>query len=352
MRVLITGGAGFVGSRLGLLFRRDGAEVVAFDNLRRRGSETNIPLLAAAGITFEHGDVRERRDLDDISGAFDLVVDASAEPSVHAGGDGSPDYVLDTNLGGTLNVLEFTRQRSAALIFLSTSRVYSIAPLREVAYTEGATRLDISLEQPHPGCGPVGISEAFPTDQPRSFYGTSKLASEMVIQEYVDSYGLRAIINRCGVLSGAGQFGKSEQGVVALWAANHLLEKPLRYIGFGGQGKQVRDVLHPEDLFRLLTIQLEAIETCSGEAFNVGGGPEMSTSLCELTAVCEATTGNSVPMGNEPATAAVDVPIYISDNTKVSERFDWRPERTVESIVVEIAEWIRGDWDRLKPIFT
>ncbi|MBL8956505.1 MAG: NAD-dependent epimerase/dehydratase family protein, partial [Myxococcaceae bacterium] len=248
MRIVITGGAGFVGSSLCLGFKADGHEVHAFDNLKRRGSELNLERFAKAGVKFVHGDVREPADLAALPATFDLLIDASAEPSVLAGLDGSPAYLLDTNLKGTLHCLELARARTKTVVFLSTSRVYSIAPLRALALDEGPTRFT-ARERP-------GIDEAFPTSSPRSLYGATKLASELFVQEYAATYGLKTVIDRCGVIAGAGQFGKVDQGFVALWAASHVYGSPLEYRGFGGNGKQVRDVLHPADLKRAIDLQL------------------------------------------------------------------------------------------------
>lgn len=354
MRILITGGAGFVGSSLARLFKeRDAsAEVVAFDNLRRRGSELNLELFRRLGVEFVHGDIRGHSDLEDLHGQFDILVECSAEPSVFAGLDGSPRYVLDTNLTGTLNCLEFARRRAASFVFLSTSRVYSMSPLREIALRETETRFEIEAGgQCHKGVGPRGITEEFPTHLPRSFYGATKLASELVIQEYVNAYGLRAVINRCGVIAGRGQFGKVDQGVFTLWVARHVFGMPLKYTGFGGEGKQVRDLLHPSDLFALLTRQLEDLARCSGEVFNVGGGRAVSTSLRELTALCREVTGREVPVEREPDTSPVDIPLYISDYGKAAAAFGWEPRRSVHDIVREIAEWIEGDSDRLRAVF-
>jgi CDP-paratose 2-epimerase len=353
MDVLITGGAGFVGSSLARSFKRENpaCRVVAFDNLHRRGSELNVAAFKKEGIEFQHGDIRCPGDLDALQGTFDLFVEASAEPSVHAGMDGSPAYVLDTNLTGTLHCLEFARRRAGALAFLSTSRVYSIEPLRAIALREGERRLEAEDSQTLPGVTPRGISESFPTHLPRSFYGAAKLASELLIQEYASAYGLKAVINRCGVIAGPGQFGKVDQGVFTLWVANHYFGKPLKYTGFGGKGKQVRDLMHPDDLYDLLRAQCASPRGLSGGVFNAGGGLDVSTSLLELTDLCREVTGRSVPLASETATASVDIPWYVSDTTRVREAFGWKPKKSMKDIVTEIHEWIRSDETVLRPLF-
>lgn len=353
MRVLITGGAGFVGSYLAIRFKRDfpAADIVSFDNLRRRGAELNLPRLAEAGVRFVHGDVRSPGDLSQLGSGIDLLVDAAAEPSVHAGLDGSPQYVIETNLSGTVNCLELARRCGAAVIFLSTSRVYSIAPLREMRLKESPTRFEIEPEQEIPGVGEGGISEAFPTHLPRSLYGATKLASELIVQEYAHAFGLRAFIDRCGVIAGPGQFGKVDQGVFTLWVANHFYGKPLSYHGFGGEGKQVRDLLHPDDLFRLVRKQVDALDHARGEIYNVGGGLPHSASLQELTALCRDVVGREVPLTSVPDTAPVDVPVYLSDSTRVSAAFDWRPKHSPRDIVRDIFLWIQGNREELRSIF-
>ncbi len=197
MRILITGGAGFVGAHLATAFRESNpsTQVVVVDNLRRRGSELNLNRLKRHGVTFVHGDIRNSADLEDLTGTFDVLVEASAEPSVKAGVGGSPRYVLDTNLGGTLNCLEFARKRACGIVFLSTSRVYSIAPLRELPLEPTETRFilpDGLSVRSCPGVSEHGISEAFPTHLSRTFYGATKLASEMIIQEYAHFFDLPA----------------------------------------------------------------------------------------------------------------------------------------------------------------
>ena len=216
------------------------------------------------------------------------MIDCSAEPSVQAGLGGSPRSVLDTNLVGTINCLEAARARGAAFLFLSTSRIYPIAALNDLPFVETETRFRWDEAPGIAGFSRRGIAEGFTLDGARSFYGTSKLAGEQLIQEYVFSYGMRALIDRCGVIAGPWQMGKVDQGVITLWVARHYFGRPLRYTGFGGQGKQVRDILHVHDLFDLLLLQLEAPERWDGRVYNVGGGNEVSVSLRELTELCVA----------------------------------------------------------------
>src|SRR5450756_1441241 len=240
-RILITGGAGFVGSNLALAFKhaRPSATVIAFDNLKRRGSELALPRLRAGGVEFMHGDVRSMDDLAS-AGPADILIEASAEPSVHAGYGGDPSYVVHTNLFGAANCLEFARRHGSDFVFLSTSRVYSIEALRGLPMEKNASRFVLRSGVQQAGVSAAGISEGFSLGGHRSLYGTTKLAAELLIEEYRVMYGLRAVINRCGVISGPWQMGKVDQGFVVLWLARHLFGGPLSYMGFGGDGLQVQ----------------------------------------------------------------------------------------------------------------
>ncbi len=358
MKVLITGGAGFVGSSLAIRYRETypDAKIIVFDNLKRRGSEINLTTFKKLNITFVHGDIRSPGDLEELRlthGPFDYFVEASAEPSVLAGLNGTADYLLQTNLVGTLNCLEMAKKSVGAMVFLSTSRVYSIEPLKTINLVEAKTRLEIDVTAANqvPGVSALGISEKFPLHLPRSLYGATKLASELIIQEYVDSLNMKAVINRCGVIAGPGQFGKVDQGVFTLWVANHYFKKKLKYTGFGGQGKQVRDLLHPHDLFRLIQKQFDQIDQCSGKVYNVGGGRPVSTSLLELTKLCESLTGNSLGIESDLTTSSVDIPLYLSDSSQASKAFDWTPEKDITAIVTEIYQWINRERELLTPIF-
>ena len=274
MNILITGGAGFVGSALARHFCR-GNTVVVLDNLRRRGSEWNLDGLRSEGVKFVHGDIRNSADLESLDGTFDVLIEASAEASVHAGIADSPRYVLDTNLLGALNCLEFARKRCGGFVFLSSSRVYSIEPLTQLPMVKLATRFDLRDNDGEiPGVSFDGVSENFPCNTSRSYYGASKLAAELLCQEYASHGGMSVVINRCGVIAGPGQFGKTDQGVFTLWVARHYFGRSLKYTGFGGKGFQVRDLLHPEDLCDLVSRQLEVLEFGVGANLQCGRGPQ------------------------------------------------------------------------------
>jgi CDP-paratose 2-epimerase len=338
VRVLVTGGAGFVGANLAVALagRHD---VVALDNLYRRGSELNLPRLAAAGVEFVKGDVRAPADLAAV-GPVDAIVECSAEPSALAGVDGATDYLLQTNLVGAINCLDVARRHDAQLVFLSTSRVYPVAPLEQVAYTEAETRFEIAPDQELPGVSPAGIAEDFPLEGARTLYGTSKLCAELLIAEYAQSFGLRAVVDRFGVIAGPWQMGKVDQGVFTHWVLSHHLGRELSYIGFGGTGKQVRDLLHVDDVVDLVALQLDDPDGWAGATVNVGGGRECSLSLLETTAICRDLTGRDVPVLDSGTARPGDVRIYLSDCGRLFQRTDWRPRRGPRQVLEDIHEWI------------
>lgn len=349
--VLITGGAGFVGANLARMFAQRFPElrVTALDNLKRRGSELNVPALARDGVRFVHGDVRSVDDLR-AAGDFDLLVDCAAEPSVSAGMDGATAYVLDTNLVGTLRSLELARERGAAFLLLSTSRVYPIAALNALPVVETDTRLSWDATRPSPGFSARGIGEDFPLAGARSLYGATKLAAELVLAEFVHAYGLKALVNRCGVIAGPGQWSRVDQGVVTHWMACHHYQRPLAYIGWGGRGKQARDILHVSDLFELLVRQVAVAEAWDGGVYNVGGGVERTLSLAELTAGCEALTGHRLALASHPATSPMDVRVFVTDTTNVERTFGWRPVANVEGILRDVHAWIAANADGLQSV--
>jgi CDP-paratose 2-epimerase len=351
-RILVTGGAGFVGSSLALSFKRNRstATVIVLDNLRRRGSELALERLTASGVEFAHGDVRVSDDLAAV-GPVDLLIEASAEPSVHAGYDGNPSYLIHSNLVGAVNCLEYARRYGSALIFLSSSRVYPIAPLRTLRLERAATRFVLRADANVPGVTTAGISERFPLLGSRSLYGATKLAAELLLEEYKAMYGIRALVNRCSVMSGPWQMGNVDQGFVALWMARHLFGGSLAYMGFGGEGLQVRDVLHVDDLYDLLAKQLAELDRHSAQPFyNVGGGMVNSVSLLELTEFCREFSGKRIEIGRIAETRHADIPFYVSDCTAVHAAADWKPQRNLSMVLENVWQWLVDHRDQLEPI--
>jgi len=351
--ILITGGAGFVGSNLAIRLKRrfPGARVTALDNLRRRGSELNLSRLADAGVDFAHGDVRNAEDLAIPGRIFDLIVECSAEPSVLAGLGGDTDYIINTNLAGTIKALELARRHSSDFVFLSTSRVYPVAAINAIRTSEEETRLAILPDQTLVGASERGVAETFTTSGARSLYGATKLASELFIEEYAEAFGLRYVIDRCGVITGPWQMGKVDQGVFALWMAMHYFRKPLAYIGWNGTGKQVRDLVSIDDLGALIEMQLDALDRLPYRLFNVGGGVTSSLSLLETTALCAEITGNVVPVSAVPDNRPADLKVYVTDNTRVTEATGWQPRKTARETLADIFTWIHDSEDLVRRVW-
>jgi CDP-paratose 2-epimerase len=340
-RVLVTGGAGFVGANLAIVLssRHPDWELVALDNLRRRGSELNLPRLREAGVQFIHGDVRELADLLAIE-PVDGVLECSAEPSALAGFDGDTRYVIGSNLLGAHNCLELARRDAAQVVFLSTSRVYPFATLDEAAYREAPTRFEIEPGQEIPGLSPAGVSEGFPLEGPRTLYGATKLGAELLVAEYASNFGIHTVIDRCGVIAGPWQMGKVDQGVFTYWVLAHYFRRELRYIGYGGLGKQVRDLLHVDDLADLIEEQLLRPEHWDGRTVNVGGGQDFSLSLRETTELCREITGNRIEVAGSSDSRPGDVRIYLSDCKRLRGLTDWQPERAPRRVLEDIFSWV------------
>ncbi len=345
-RILITGGAGFVGANLGVALadRHPEWELVALDNLHRRGSKLNLPRLERAGVEFVRADVRDREALAAV-GSLDALIECSAEPSALVGMSGDTAYPFETNLVGAYNCLELARRDGAQVVFLSTSRVYPYPALNQLRLREDATRLELEPEQEVGGASPAGISEGFPLDGPRTLYGATKLAAELLVTEYAANFGLRTVVNRCGVIAGPWQMGRVDQGVFTFWLLHHHFGRPLTYIGYGGAGRQVRDLLHVDDLVELVDDQLTDPERWDGFVGNVGGGREISLSLLETTEICRELTGKEVPIEPSDDGRPGDVPLYLSDCSHLFGSTGWRPARGPREILADILGWVREHED-------
>lgn len=338
MKLLVTGIAGFVGSSIvrQLLVARDDLQVWGIDNLSRRGSERNLTWLRRAGCEVIHGDIRCPSDFDQMP-TMDWVVDCAANPSVLAGLSGGSSSLIGHNLVGTLNLLEKCRRDSSGLILISTSRVYSIEALGRIPLRRTDSRFEVH-EVAFPDVSNEGIRETFSTAAPVSLYGATKLASEVVALEYGHTFNIPVRINRCGVLAGAGQFGKADQGVFSFWIHSYRSRLPLKYLGFGGSGFQVRDCLHPKDLARLVLLQIEAGSAKDRPGIcNVSGGVENSMSLCELSAWCAERFGRH-EVASELKDREFDVPWIVLDPALARREWAWEPCIKTERILQEIAD--------------
>lgn len=347
MKLCITGICGFVGSQLaGLLSEMPQVQrICGIDNFSRPGSKANQHTLTALGIDVFEGDVRNPDDLAKLP-KVDWVIEAAANPSVLAGRDGqsSSRELMDINLNGTINTLEFARDCQAGLILLSTSRVYSIPPLAQMPVrTQSLMYVPDHCGSLPEGVSPQGIDENFSTQPPLSLYGVSKRASELVALEYANAFDMPVWVNRCGVMAGAGQFGRPDQGVFAYWVYSWFHRRSLKYIGFNGKGYQVRDVLHPRDLVTVLMRQM----TCDAVSMqdkprlvNLSGGLENAMSLAQISAWCTQHLGEH-DVAIEPANRTYDLPWVVLDSRLAQRIWDWKPQIDAGAVLEELAEFIK-----------
>jgi len=349
MKALITGICGYVGSRVAarLMESVPGLEVCGVDNLSRRGSESNLPFLARLGAKVVHGDVRLQADIEALP-KTDWVIDCAANPSVLAGigpawGGVTSAQLVGGNLTGTLNLLEYCKRHGSGMILLSTSRVYSTKALNSLKLVETASRFEPAGRISAAGFSRRGVSEEFSTGSPLSLYGATKLSSEIMALEYAHAFGFPVWINRSGVIGGPGQFGKADQGLFAFWACSRALNKPLKFIGFGGKGKQVRDCVTAEDVADLLVRQMKQPEKKAPKIINIGGGAARSWSLCELDAICRDFFGVYDVPGKIPATRPYDVPYYVSDTRLAEKHWGWKPSRHAPEMMLDICRWARDN---------
>ena len=355
-RLLITGVCGFVGSCVAkaLQARHPDWTLCGLDNFSRPGSRRNQPILRNLGIEVFDADLRDR-DFASHLPKCDWVIDCAANPSVLAGlTSKSPSLeVMDHNLIGTVHLLEYCKTHRSGLVLVSTSRVYSAARLSQLpvsvildAYVPDAATLReaASPESAWFGLSERGMNESFSDTPPLSLYGVSKRASELISMEYASAFDFPLFINRCGVMAGAGQFGKPDQGIVAFWIHSWFEGKPLAYIGFDGMGHQVRDCLHPEDLAQLLDLQISSSPGFSGPRLcNVSGGIDSAFSLRQLSAWCERRWPTQETQRHSQVKSIFDArpydaPWIVLDSGLAKAIWHWQAKRTNESIWEEIAQ--------------
>jgi CDP-paratose 2-epimerase len=347
MRILITGACGFVGSRIVRRLKEslDNVTLIGLDNLCRAGSENNRSLLKQLGVTFVHGDVRSATDFESLP-EVDWVIDAAANPSVLAGVDGksSSRQVIEHNLAGTINMLEYCKRHRAGFILLSTSRVYSIPPLCSLPLRTEGSRFVLNEGKPLPvGVSARGVDENFSVAPPLSLYGVSKKMSEDLALEYASTFNVPVWINRCGVMAGAGQFGRPDQGIVAFWIHSWREGRALKYLGFGGHGHQVRDALHPDDLAALLIKQMATSGTDKPRLANVSGCAESSFSLAELSAWCGDRFATNVDVVQDGSDRPFDIAWLILDDARTRAAWDWKPQITRDALFEDVARFAEAN---------
>tara|TARA_B100000941_G_scaffold283925_1_gene254020 strand:+ start:1697 stop:2716 length:1020 start_codon:yes stop_codon:yes gene_type:complete len=339
MKILITGGCGFVGTNVALFLNKN-HHVDCLDNLSRSGSKYNLEILKKKKIRNFKFNVENFNKIIKLP-KYDFIIDCCAEASVEVSRK-DIDRVVNTNFIGTLNILKKAKKDSSKIIFLSSSRVY---PLKNFYknFNDNIIKKKFKIKKM--------INEKDNLVGPRSIYGFTKLASEMLIEEFSYAFKIKYIINRCGVISGPLQFGKQDQGFVSLWIWNHLNKKSLNYIGFGGNGLQVRDVLHIYDLLNLIKLQINNINKIHNKTFTVGGSKKSFTSLKNLTNICSKLTHNKIYIGKKKHTSNYDIPYYITDNKLVSSTYKWKPKKNIFDIVFDTYKWIINNKVKINKFF-
>ena len=340
MKILITGGCGFVGSNLALFLKRKGFTVHTLDNLTRKGSKYNSNLLKKQKIKNYKINISNIKKIKSLP-KYDLILDCCAEAAVEISKNDF-DKVINTNLIGTINILKKSKNDKSKIIFISSSRIYPLEEMNKVIKNKNLkSKIKISKM----------FSEKDKIIGPKTIYGLTKLCSEMLIEEFSYAYQLKYLINRCGVISGPLQFGKQDQGFVSLWIWRHLNKKKLSYIGYGGYGNQIRDVLHIDDLSELILLQIKNINKINNKLFTVGGSKTSYTSLSQLTKLCQKITGNKIKMGKVSKTSSYDIPYYLSDNTHVSNTYRWKPKRNINQVVMDTFLWLKKNKPIIKKYF-
>jgi len=352
LKILITGIAGFTGCKIAQYFKEYFASIqlIGIDNLSRKGSENNLPFLKELGCEFYKGDISKQEDVD-LLPKTNWIIDCAANPSVLAGMDGGSLDLIKSNLIGTFYLLEKCKRDQAGFILLSTNRVYSIESLRKIPLFQNDNRFDLDENKLMPnGASLNGINESFSTSAPISLYGATKISSEVIALEYHYSFGFPVWINRCGVIAGPGQFGKIDQGIFSYWIYQYLLDKPLSFIGFGGNGYQVRDMLHPYDVFTMIQQQIKAESKDAPKIINLGGGTKNTMSLLELDHYCKSAINPSKKIQSVIEDRAFDIPYYSTDYFLAQQYWNWKPTISSKEILDQIVNFGQNNLEHIRAI--
>lgn len=347
-KILIIGGAGFVGSNLAIHLTSIGNKVTVVDNLVRRGSECNLLQFKKLGIEFIHCDIRNKEDFKSL-GEYDVVLNCAAQPS--AINYSNPEFDFTNNTIGVVNILEYCRQRKTPIIFWSTNKCYSGKLINSIPYKKvGNKFVWAASKYTHlVGWSTKGFNEELDVNgTDHSIYGASKIAADLLVQEWSDAFKIPAICNRFSCLAGPNQWGKAEQGWVTWFAIANELELPIDIFGY--DGNQVRDCLFTDDINSLITLQINDIDKHFGSVFNVGGGIENTISVREAISILETKNKSFTSISVHPERRA-DQAIYISDITKVTKAFNWKPTITIEQGYTLILNWVKENRSLLESLY-
>jgi CDP-paratose 2-epimerase len=336
MKIMITGGCGFLGSNLAKYGSDNGMDIHVIDNLSRKGSSHNLNwLLEQSNVTYHYGDVRNYFDV------VNLLKKITPDAIFHLAGQVAMTTSIDNpmndmlvNVNGSLNVLEAARAQSKqpVIIYSSTNKVYG--DLENYKYKENSTRYE---------CDDFinGISENINLDF-RSPYGCSKGAADQYMLDYSRIYGMKTVVFRHSSMYGGRQYATEDQGWVGWFCSLANTQKKnntSKPISISGTGKQVRDLLHSDDMCRLYFSALENIEKVSGQAYNVGGGVENSTSLLELFKILESKLGIDISIKRNDFRQS-DQKIFVADLYKIQSHIGWSPKVNCDEGIDEFLEWV------------
>ncbi|MDH0049312.1 GDP-mannose 4,6-dehydratase [Comamonas terrigena] len=336
MKLLITGGCGFLGSNLAAHALSQGVELCVFDSLYRHGSQSNLQWLRGQGnFDFVHGDIRNANDVQRViarikpDAIFHLAGQVAMTTSI-----ADPRMDFEVNALGTLNVLEAVRAHAseAVVIYSSTNKVYG--DLEQYAYRETDTRY-VCVEQPE------GFDEQTPLDF-HSPYGCSKGSADQYLRDYHRIFGLKTVVFRHSSMYGGRQFATADQGWIG-WFCQMAAETRagLRRESFtiSGNGKQVRDVLHAEDMISLYFSTLQNADAAAGQAFNIGGGITNSLSLLELFDLLEREIGQPLNYTKQPPRKS-DQRVFVADIGKMNQLTGWTPKISAQEGVSRMLQWV------------
>lgn len=335
-RYLITGGCGFLGSNIASELIRQGLQVAVFDNLYRQGSSKNLEWLRLQGeFQFVYGDIRNTNDVTQLVQNYqpDVIYHLAGQVAMTTSIE-NPRMDFEVNALGSFNLLEAVRQfcPEATIIYSSTNKVYG--DLEQFSYDENQTRY-ICPQMPN------GFDENVNLDF-HSPYGTSKGSADQYMLDYHRIFGLKTAVFRHSSMYGGRQFATFDQGWVGWFTTKaveihqNALKAPFT---ISGNGKQVRDLLYASDCVDLYLMAVENIDRICGEAFNIGGGVDNSSSLLELFTLLEKELKISMSYTQLPPRES-DQKIFVADITKIKQYIDWQPKITKEEGIRSMIKWV------------